>query len=58
MRTENRIAVGAVLYKRSAGSSKRPHIYQRGLATCVRALGPQHPKTLTCRDNYEASGRD
>jgi len=42
----------AVLYKDMGRYAEAEPLYQRALAVFEQALGPTHPKVVTCRRNY------
>ena len=42
----------AVLYKSAGKYAEAEPLYQRALAIFEAALGPTHPKVITCRQNY------
>ena len=42
----------AVLYKAAGAYAEAEPLYQRALAIFETALGPSHPKVITCRQNY------
>ena len=42
----------AVAYKTAGQYAEAKPLYQRALAIFEAALGPTHPKVITCRQNY------
>jgi len=42
----------AILYKAAGRYAEAEPLYQRALTIFEAALGPAHPKVLTCRQNY------
>ncbi len=42
----------AVLLKKQARYEEAGAMYERALTIFERALGPEHPKVVTCRENY------
>ena len=42
----------AVLYKDMGRYAEAEPLYQRALTIFAQALGPTHPKVVTCRQNY------
>jgi tetratricopeptide (TPR) repeat protein len=42
----------AVLYKTAGEYAQAKPLYQRALAIFEAAVGPTHPKVITCRRNY------
>jgi hypothetical protein len=42
----------AVLYKAMDRHAEAEPLYQRALTVFEHALGPTHPKVVTCRQNY------
>jgi hypothetical protein len=43
----------AVLAKAQGRREEAADLYSRALAIFERALGPNHPKIITCRENFE-----
>jgi tetratricopeptide (TPR) repeat protein len=41
-----------LLYKNQGKYEQAEPLYQRALAICERSLGPDHPTTVTIRENY------
>ncbi|MFN0121598.1 MAG: tetratricopeptide repeat protein [Blastocatellia bacterium] len=42
----------AVLLKKQGQLAEAAQLYQRALAIFAKTLDPQHPKVITCRENY------
>ena len=42
----------AGLYDNQGQYAKAEPLYQRALAICEKALGPEHPDVATCLENY------
>jgi tetratricopeptide (TPR) repeat protein len=44
----------AALYRAQGKYAEAEPLYQRALKICEQALGPDHPHSVTCRNNLAA----